>query len=149
MVEEYLSEMGIPRSVIDRMMTTSSTRVDFMSPAEIEEQIDKYDPAYQEWMIASCGELSDAEEVDLHSIISLDLYNKDAEALRHATTQLERERLREAMAREESGAKRARSMSIGYREYLVDEVGRISGCIWPKRTAQQVKVLYHLDLVNQ
>ena len=87
--------------------------------------------------------------MDLHLIISLNLYNEAAEAVGHATTQLERERLRETMAREESDAKRAKSMSVGYREYLVDEVVRISGCIRPKRTMQQVMVLSNLRPINQ
>ena len=58
-VSGYLEEMEAPRSVIDRMQETSTADI-FWIPTDGHKLKDP--PSYREWVDASCGSFSDAED---------------------------------------------------------------------------------------
>jgi len=114
-VRTYLIDMNVPTNLIDRMMSTKSSDVDRVAPNIFEAMIGKHAPAYQEWVIAKCGELSKSEERDFHAAISLEMSKSEVMKNRVSEDTL-------------SKARYARTLSPGYRDYLMKKVGNIGQC---------------------
>lgn len=58
-VRAYLSEMGAPQSLIDRMFNTSSTRIELIPDDEFRNMFRVKESFAQEWLIAKCGASSE------------------------------------------------------------------------------------------
>ncbi len=116
-VRTYLIDMNVPTNLIDRMMSTKSSDVDTVAPNIFEVMIGKHAPAYQEWVIAKCGELSKSEERDLQATNYLAL----PESVR------KKHSIKDTVFSEE-GAQYAKTLSSGYRDYLLKKYRNIYQC---------------------
>ena len=58
-VLSYLKEMGVPTAVSEKIMSTPSNRVDYMTIDEYIELAGSKPPAFHEWLIAQCGAMSE------------------------------------------------------------------------------------------
>ena len=117
-VRSYMQSMDFPISVIDRMMKTKSSDVDFISAPKFIEIVGSYAVAHQEWLIAKCGELSEVERRDYDATraellagagITKDLSSTDSNWI-----------IRDA--------EYAKYLSDGYKEYLSKRKSEISKC---------------------
>jgi hypothetical protein len=64
-VREYLREMDVPQFFIDRMFSVPSNSVQLVTHPEMVDIVGRRPPAYEEWIIAKCGSLSNEELQDL------------------------------------------------------------------------------------
>lgn len=67
-VREYLAEMYVPEDVVAQMMATKSTTETYLSPDEFRSRIGTDSPAFEEWLIAKCGELTKQDFFELLAI---------------------------------------------------------------------------------
>ena len=61
-VNEKLTRYGVPITLIDRMMRTSSSNIDRISNYDLFQIIPTIEPWFEEWRIATCGALTSEEE---------------------------------------------------------------------------------------
>jgi hypothetical protein len=54
-VDQYLTDMEVPRSFIDRALATPSEDMDFLTSTEIEKYFSGFTPDVDEWVKAKCG----------------------------------------------------------------------------------------------
>lgn len=57
----YLESQDVPTSLIDKMFQRASTEIDWLSREEIEEQLGRRPPWYEQFLIARCGFSKDLE----------------------------------------------------------------------------------------
>lgn len=62
-VETYLSEMGAPNEVIERMLKTASNDVDLVDHREFKKLYKRREPFIDEWILAKCGEMSNGKDI--------------------------------------------------------------------------------------
>ncbi len=68
LVKDYLKDMEVPQVLIDRIFKTSSDSIDQISADTLASIVGHRLPSYDEWIIAKCGSLTDAEWRDLRNI---------------------------------------------------------------------------------
>lgn len=134
----YLTEMNIPTSVVDRMMSTKSSDVDLVTPIEFLEMTGRSSPAYQEWIIAKCGELSTSEQKDYSATVKLSMVN---ELTKWIGTDEEKEFYKDIIEQNNDEAKYALSLSSGYRDYLTNKMKDISECTQKAQSTVRDKVI--------
>jgi len=71
---DYLKEMGVKQKMIDRLFSTSSTDIDYLSALEIKISLGQFSPFYEEWLISKCEALTEQEVKIKSSISSLDWF---------------------------------------------------------------------------
>ncbi len=137
-VRAYLIEMNTPTSVIDRMMVTKSSDVDFMPSEELLKIVGSNSPAYQEWIIAKCGELSASEQRDYSATIAIGLIE---ELTKRLGTSEEKENYKNIIAMNKDKEKYALTLSAGYRDYLTKKMREISTCTQNSANSVRQKIL--------
>ncbi len=65
---KYLEDMNVPQLLIDKIFSIPSNKVEEISEARLEEIIGRNPPAYEEWILAKCGDFSSDELKDLIAI---------------------------------------------------------------------------------
>lgn len=60
-----LDSYGVPTALIERMMRTSSGKIDRINGSELFELMPRIEPWFDEWRLSKCGELSQEESLDL------------------------------------------------------------------------------------
>lgn len=133
-VRTYLIDMNTPTAVIDKMMSTKSSDVALVTSESLIEIVGERSPAYQEWIIAKCGEFSSSEKYDDAAVIKL-LFFDDAK--KRLGTEEETSMDSYILKNSEAEAKYARSLSPGYREYL--EKKRVEILICEKKSVESVR----------
>ncbi|MCO6413219.1 MAG: hypothetical protein J5I92_10780 [Thiogranum sp.] len=63
---EYLKEMGVPLGLIEKMNRTPSNDLVLLTEQEFAEEIGETAPYVHEWIVANCGNISNAERADWH-----------------------------------------------------------------------------------
>jgi hypothetical protein len=67
-VRQYLEDMNVPRLLVDKIFSIPSNEVEKVSEANLADIIGRNPPAYEEWILSRCGDLSNAERKDLLEI---------------------------------------------------------------------------------
>lgn len=62
-LETYLSEMGAPNEVIERMLKTASNDVDLVDHRDFKKLYERKEPFFDEWLLAKCGEMSNGKDI--------------------------------------------------------------------------------------
>jgi len=115
----YLNRMNVPIDIVNRMMSTPSNEVVFLTANEYENKLGS-PPVFTEWIIANCGALSSNEQNDYEVISSIRTIVAGIEG-GYLSASDERDRLNSLYIRRDS-------ISAGYQQYLVDETVRIRSC---------------------
>ena len=63
LVADYLAEMGVPASYVDRMFSVPPNSVDWLELEEAERLFNGYVPELEDWFRARCPALSEAESM--------------------------------------------------------------------------------------
>ena len=71
----YLSEMGIPDELVEKMLSISSEDIYLLDRSEIKAL--EAPPAIEEWFISKCGEISDGDQSDYDSYLMLYFKGKE------------------------------------------------------------------------
>lgn len=116
LVRNYLSDINFPDSIVDKMMATKSSQIEHISGDALLNFVGEYSPAYQEWIIAKCGELTDSEKQDY--------FSTRAEMMVNAGFDLPKKD--EVWIKEK--AKYSETLSTGYKEYLAKKANEIGRC---------------------
>lgn len=78
-VKAYLSEMGLRNDTIDSVLKVPSDDIRYYSVSEFNSSIGKFEPHFEEWIIARCLEyppLKDTEKSDLNLVIAGERFQK-------------------------------------------------------------------------
>lgn len=59
-VSDYLIEMSVPRTIIDKVLHASSDEVKWISQEDVKDYLTGYIPELKDWLIASCGSFDQA-----------------------------------------------------------------------------------------
>lgn len=62
-VRTYLSNMGAPNDLIERMLRTASDDIELVRAEEFAYIYEKKEPFFEEWLIAKCGAPTDGKEI--------------------------------------------------------------------------------------
>jgi hypothetical protein len=79
-VKNYLTDMGAPPSVIERMFRKASNQIDIVSDKEFESMYQTREPFFDEWLIAKCGASGASAALDLQEQKDLNRYEAEAKA---------------------------------------------------------------------
>jgi len=74
-VKTYLEEMNVPQSIIERMFSIPSDRMEVLTGYQIIEIMKTSPPAYEEWLLAKCGNLTPDEGRDSLKIAIKEKHN--------------------------------------------------------------------------
>ncbi len=61
MVEDYLEDVDVPLSYVERIMAVDSEDIEWLSEDELKKNFYGYAPAYREWMDAKCPPVSESD----------------------------------------------------------------------------------------
>jgi hypothetical protein len=75
-VRDYLVNMNVPTSLIDKMMSTRSTEIFQLNVKQLQAQLGNRAPGYEEWLIAKCGDITDVERRDYEAVTGLEEYTE-------------------------------------------------------------------------
>lgn len=112
-VDQYLVNMSVPRSLIDKMMATESIDIWYLPPQNVHQYISEYSPALKEWFIAKCGSLSAKERTETLAISALWIAENRPE---HVDSSIQRQ------------ARYAKSLTASYRKSLQKKASDIALC---------------------
>ncbi|MCG8085584.1 MAG: hypothetical protein JAZ13_07695 [Candidatus Thiodiazotropha taylori] len=62
-IATYLSEMGAPDEIIERMLKTPSNDIELVDHREFENLYERKEPFFDEWLLAKCGEMSNGKAI--------------------------------------------------------------------------------------
>lgn len=128
LVRGYLSEMDVPNSAVERMMATKSSAIEAVSPEEFFNQFGSSTPAFEEWILAKCGSMSESEEFDAYAAEAIGVMDFYEEILRNDSNEYRPDEIRKAMSGIADRAKYGRTLSSGYRDYLLKKKREITAC---------------------
>lgn len=124
-IDDYLTEMNVPRNLIDSMVSVPSESIKYVATSEFNESMGERAPAYHEWIKAKCGTMPDQEKADLSAVKSANLVNVLEDWVRkHGMDDETREMLEYSRMQ----LVRAQQMSEGYRSYLLTQEKKLREC---------------------
>lgn len=137
-VEAYLSELGVPKSIGDKMMAVPSDRILMISRNSYRQLAGKRPAAYDEWLKARCGSLPKDESHDFGLVVALNNYQALKAAANHWESDwpLELEYEKDALL--------ALELSEGYRKYLLEKGQEITKCEDQSIAEEQSKLVVEL-----
>lgn len=68
---EYLKEMEVSQSIIERIFATDSTAADILDAEEANRILGHRSPFYEEWLTAKCGKYTDEQQKVISSMAAL------------------------------------------------------------------------------
>ena len=69
MVEQYLKDIDVSASYVDRIMLVDSGDIEWLSEQELKKHFHDYAPAYREWVAAKCSPPSEADNARMLGIL--------------------------------------------------------------------------------
>lgn len=63
LVKDYLKEIDVSNSIVERMFRASSDEIDLISSKKIEQMTLKEEPFIDEWLKAKCGDIDDGKSI--------------------------------------------------------------------------------------
>jgi hypothetical protein len=137
-VREYLDEMHVPEDVVAETMSTAPAEESYLSPAEFRLRVGQHPPAFEEWKVASCGEMTADEKLLYDGVVALRNYEKHYEGKDPALyTDDEKAWLRYSAG----DIKVGRSLSESVKERLTNKHHRVNNCVLPIEKEHDRKVL--------
>ena len=133
MVEPYLAQMGAPTNIVDQMTKTRSTEIMTIKVGELEELIGEFEPSFNEWVIAQCGDLTDEEWSDYYHLKNSITYKKWQLELSEATDPARIAVLRSAVEKGRRGEVAIQTLSDKYKQYLIESGQKLEACLNDKR----------------
>lgn len=141
-VRDYLKEMDVPTAIIDKMMAVSSDEVFYLNRRRYREEQGVRPPAVDEWLKARCGSIPANEledQKDLGHLSWLDNFYKP---------NIDREYLEQLEKEHGEGARRAKKLSPGYRDYLMQKDMKRYDCERASIEGEQRRILAGFKKAN-
>jgi hypothetical protein len=137
-VREYLYEMKVPEDVIADVMSTKPGDESYLSPAEFRLRMGQHSPEFEEWRVASCGEMTDDEKLLYQGVVALQNYEKHYEG-KDPSLYSDEEKAWLRYSAED--IRLGLSLSDMVKERLSNKHRRVNNCVLPLEKEHDRKVL--------
>ena len=137
-VREYLNDMDVPGDVIAEMVSAEPAEESYLSPAEFRLRVGQHTPAFEEWKVASCGEMTDDEKLLYSGVVALRNYEKHYAGRDPALFSDEEKAWLRYSA---DDIKLGLSLSNMVKERLTRKQQRVNACVFPLEKEHDRKVL--------
>lgn len=144
-VRDYLYEMNVPEDVVADVMSMEPAQEFYLDPAEFRRRVGQHPPAFEEWKVASCGEMTHDEKLLYDGVVALSNYEKYYEGRDPASySDDEKAWLRYS----EGDIKVGLALSESVKTRLRNKHHRVNNCVLPLEKEHDRKVLQALKEIE-